>query len=177
MVDPPFQKIIWAYGEWQPAYENMTGVQFVKGLNEDVVKRENLDGHSCLVIDDLADEIDAKLLGALFTKISHHRNLSIIFLLNNIFYKGVSTMRLVSLNTHYLVLFKTPRDQDSINTIARQMFGKDYKIMAEAYRDATKEKYGYLIVDSKADSPEAIRLRTAVFDDRPICYVISNGKK
>ena len=86
-------------------------------------------------------------------------------------------MRLVSLNTHYLVLFKTPRDQDSINTIARQMFGKDYKIMAEAYRDATKEKYGYLIVDSKPDSPEAIRLRTAVFDERPICYIISNGKK
>ena len=177
MVDPPFQKTIWAYGEWQPAYENMTGVHFVKGLNEDVVKRENLNGHSCLVIDDLSDEIDAKLLGALFTKISHHRNLSIIFLLNNIFYKGVSTMRLVSLNTHYLVLFKTPRDQDSINTIARQMFGKDYKIMAEAYRDATKEKYGYLIVDSKPDSPEAIRLRTAVFDERPICYIISNGKK
>ena len=177
MVDPPFDKIIWAYSEWQVAYKDMTGVEFVKGLNEDVVKRENLKGHSCLVIDDLSDEIDAQLLGALFTKISHHRNLSVIFLLNNLFFKGVKTMRLVSLNTHYMVIFKSPRDQNSIATIARQMYGKDYKIMVSAYQEATKEKFGYLIVDSKSDTPENIRLRTAIFQSIPICYIASNGRK
>ena len=177
MVDPPFDKIIWAYSEWQAAYKDMTGVEFVKGLNEDVVKRENLKGHSCLVIDDLSDEIDAQLLGALFTKISHHRNLSVIFLLNNLFFKGVKTMRLVSLNTHYMVIFKSPRDQNSIATIARQMYGKDYKIMVSAYQEATKEKFGYLIVDSKSDTPENIRLRTAIFQSIPICYIASNGRK
>ena len=176
MVDPPFEKIFWAYSEWQPAYKDMVGVEFVKGLNEDVVKRENLKGHSCVVIDDLSDEIDGKFLGALFTKISHHRNLSVIFLLNNLFFKGVKTMRLVSLNTHYMVIFKTPRDQGSIATIARQMYGKDYKLMVSAYQEATKEKFGYLIVDSKSDTPEDIRLRTAIFQSVPICNIAPNGK-
>ena len=90
MVDPPFDKKIVAYGEWQPAYENMKGVEFVRGLSEEVVKRENLRGHTIIVVDDLADEIDSKLIGNLFTKYSHHRNLSVCFLLNNLFFKGLS---------------------------------------------------------------------------------------
>ena len=72
MVDPPFDKKIYAYGEWQPAYESMKNVEFVRGFTEDTVKRENLKGHTILVIDDLADEIDGKLIGNLFTKYSHH---------------------------------------------------------------------------------------------------------
>ena len=176
MVDPPFDKKIYAYGEWQPAYESMKNVEFVRGLTEDTVKRENLKGHTILVIDDLADEIDGKLIGNLFTKYSHHRNLSVCFLLNNLFFKGLSTMRLVSLNTHYLCLFKSARDHNSIETIGRQMFGKAYKYMLEAYYDATKAKYGYLIVDSKADSNDRIRLRSQVFPPAtPICYIIPHG--
>ena len=176
MVDPPFEKVIWAYSEWQPAYDDMKGVEFVKGLTEDQVKKENLRGHSCVVLDDMADQIDGTFLGALFTRISHHRNISIIFLLNNLFYKGLKTMRLVSLNTHYMVIFKSPRDKDSIATIARQMYGPDYKLMVQAYKDATEKKFGYLIIDSKSDTPEPIRLRTHIFEDSPICYVIKNGK-
>ena len=177
MVDPPFDKKIVAYGEWQPAYENMKGVEFVRGLSEEVLKRENLRGHTIIVIDDLADEIDSKLIGNLFTKYSHHRNLSVCFLLNNLFFKGLSTMRLVSLNTHYLCLFRSARDQNSIETIGRQMFGKAYKYMLQAYHDATKKKYGYLIVDSKADSDPRIRLRTQVFPpNTPVCYVIPYGQ-
>ena len=99
-------------------FTKMRGVEFVRGLNEDLVKRENLFGHTVLVIDDLADEVDEKLIGALFTKLSHHRSISVIFLLNNVFYRRLKTMRDISLNSHYLVLFKTARDQSSVATIA-----------------------------------------------------------
>ena len=88
MIHPPPDRILYCYGEWQDMFTQMQGVEFVRGLNEDLVKRENLSGHTVLVIDDLADEVDEKLIGALFTKLSHHRSISVIFLLNNIFYRN-----------------------------------------------------------------------------------------
>ena len=178
MIHPPPDRLLYCYGEWQPMFQEMKGVEFVRGLTEDLVKRENLKGHTCLVIDDLSDEVDEKLIGALFTKISHHRNVSVIFLLNNLYYRGLKNMRDISLNTHYLLIFKSPRDQSSIATIARQLLGQDYKLMLDAYRDATSEKFGYLLVDSKASTPEAIRFRTKIFPgERTICYIQKNGKK
>ena len=178
MIHPPPDRILYCYGEWQDMFTQMPGVEFVRGLNEDLVKRENLSGHTVLVIDDLADEVDEKLIGALFTKLSHHRSISVIFLLNNIFYRRLKTMRDISLNSHYLVLFKTARDQSSVATIARQMLGKNYKLMLSAYEDAVRPKYGYLLCDLRPDSPESIRLRTNIFPGEvTICYVKRNGEK
>lgn len=81
IVPPPTRKI-WCYSEWQQIFEDMEGVEFLKGLQEEDISREKLgDSKTLLVIDDLADEIDPKLLGALFSKLSHHRNISVILLL------------------------------------------------------------------------------------------------
>jgi hypothetical protein len=55
-----------------------------------------------------------------FTKGSHHRNLSIIYIVQNIFHQG-KEMRNISLNAHYIVLFKTPRDKQQIYMLARQI--------------------------------------------------------
>ena len=80
-------------------------------------------------------------------------------------------MRDISLNTHYLVVFKSARDHGSITTIARQMYGKTYKLLLSAYEDATSEKFGYLLIDSKAATPDEIRLRTKIFPgEATICY-------
>ena len=178
MIYPMPDKIIYAYGEWQTMFQEMKNVEFVRGLTENVVSRENLSGHTLLIIDDLSDSIDEKLIGALFTKISHHRFVSVCFLLNNLYYRGLKNMRDISLNTHYLIIFKSPRDGGSIATIARQMYSKDYKYMIDAYNDATKEKYGYLLIDSKASTPDLIRLRTKIFpSETPVVYTRQHGKK
>ena len=56
----------------------------------------------------------------IFTKKSHHRNISIILLTNNIFAKD-TCMRTMSLNSHYLMLFNNPRDRSQIKFLARQV--------------------------------------------------------
>ena len=43
------------------------------------------------------------------------------------------------------------------------MFPKRSKFFQEAYDDATREKYGYLFVDLKPDTPDSFRLRTNIF--------------
>ena len=57
----------------------------------------------------------------LFTRGSHHRNLSVIYIVENLFHQGKGS-RSINLNSHYLVLFKNPRDKLQILTLAKQMY-------------------------------------------------------
>ena len=58
------------------------------------------------IIEDLMTECaNNKCLAMLFTKGRHHLNLSVIFIMLNLFYKD-SYIRDVSLNLQYLILFK-----------------------------------------------------------------------
>ena len=89
-----------------------------------------------LILDDLMAEADDSIANV-FTKISHHRNVSVIFLTQNLFHKN-KHMRTISLNAHYLVLFKNPRDVEQFATLARQMYAKNWQFAVEAFRDATR---------------------------------------
>jgi len=62
-----------------------------------------------------------ELVANIFTKISHHRNISVLYLTQNVFDKN-KYVRTISLNTHYLVLFKNVRDGTQFATLSRQMY-------------------------------------------------------
>ena len=69
----------------------------------------------------------------------------------------------MSLNAHYMVLFKNPRDVSQFANLARQMYPKSSQFAVEAYRDATWEPYSYLLVDLRPEQDEELRLRTNIF--------------
>ena len=69
----------------------------------------------------------------------------------------------MSLNAHYMVLFKNPRDVSQFANLARQMYPKSSQLAVEAYRDATWEPYSYLLVDLRPEQDEELRLRTNIF--------------
>ena len=148
LIFPRPRKVIWCYSDCQSAYEEVNA-KFVEGLTE-----EDCD---LIIIDDLMDEF--KKVVELFIKKSHHRNTSVLFVVQNIFLKGLRT---ISLNAHYLVLFKNPRDSSQITYLGRQMGSS--KSVTAAYKDATSKPYGYLFVDMKQDTPETTRLRTGLFE-------------
>ena len=84
----------------------------------------------------------------------------------------------MNLNTHYLILFKNPRDATQIQTLARQMYPHNSKYFEEAFRDAVKEPYGYFFVDLKNDTDDDKRLKTNIFpDDYPMHYVYISKNK
>ena len=75
-----------------------------------------------MVFDDqMIDASKDKRIVNLFTRGSHHRNLSVIYIVQNLFHQGKGS-RSISLNSHYLVLFKNPRDKLQILTLAKQMY-------------------------------------------------------
>ena len=157
-----FINVIWAYGQWQSLYsKNVENsfVEYVEGLpSEQTLKEIKPD---LVVIDDLMNELsdDAKM-GNLFTKGSHHMNINVIFITQNLFHQG-RQMRNISLSCHYLVLMKNPRDRTQIDVLGRQM--KMIKELDEAFKDATSNAYGYLIIDFKQETSPEKMLKTNIF--------------
>ena len=169
MVDPAPNKIYICYKEWQPLYNKFTNVEFVEGMiNIDLLDKKI---KKLVVFDDMMEQVSEEI-AEVFTKFVHHRNLSAIFITQNIFHKS-SHLRTMNLNSSYLVLFKNPRDANQISYLARQMYpAGQSRFMLDAFKDATSVPYGYLFVDLKQDTYDLLRLRTGVFpQDKTYIYM------
>ena len=164
VIDSPPERVIWFYSEVQPKLQ--MELQNTEFRNE-MPRLDEFDGfHKVLiVIDDFMSETN-KEITKLFSKGSHHRNLSIFFLVQNFFY-GNKQMRTITLNAHYIILFKNPRDQTQIHSLARQMFPGNAKFLLSAFNLATQNPFGYLFLDLRQQTPEEIRVRTQILPDEP----------
>jgi hypothetical protein len=113
-----------------------------------------------LVLDDLMLEVgNNSTIQELFTRGSHHRNLSVILVVHNLFHQG-KWMRTLSLNSHYFVLFKNPRDIGQVRHLGAQLYpGSGGSLfITEAYKLATKEPHRYLLLDFKQDTTDDLRV-------------------
>ena len=117
-----------------------------------------------VVLDDQMSNMgNSKVLSKLFTEGSHHRNLTVIYIVQNLFDKGKSH-RSVSLNSQYIVLLKNPRESSQIECLSRQIYGKrNGRFLIDAFKDATNEAYGYLVLDLRPDTDEELRVRSKIF--------------
>lgn len=165
IIEPQPEKIMWLYAEDQPLYHTLKQVTFHKGIPDDIEDLFDVTKTNLLIIDDLMTKCHSdERLTRLFSVGSHHKNLSIIFIVHNIFHQG-KEMRNISLNTHYIVLFKNPRDNQQISTLARQIYPNAWRFLVEVFRDATSMPHGYLLLDFKHTTPDTLRIRTGLFPD------------
>ena len=158
MCNVKFANIYWHYSEWLPNTHSGLNITFKEGLpdvSEIDTSRPNL-----VIIDDLMREADGRVVD-LFTRGCHHRNLSVFFITQNIFHQGKG-QRDISLNAHYVVLFKNPRDKAQIRHLAQQVYPENTKFLQDAYKDSTSQAHGYLLLDLKQGTPEEYRVRTNI---------------
>lgn len=164
---PPPEKITYFYGEYQEIFSSMPNVNFIQGLPENLIQKFDGIKPEWIIIDDLMFEsTNSKVISELFTKGSHHRNLSVILLVQNFFTRGKES-RNISLNSQYVVYFKNPRDQSMITNIGRQILPGKVKKLQDIYEDATRKPYSYLFFDLKPDTPIETRFLTNVLDEEP----------
>ena len=165
-IDPPPQRIIWCFSQNQPMYQDMLrtipGIEFIRGIPPNLEDDSFLDVNirNLIVLDDLMSDIGKdQRITDLYTKGSHHRNLSVITLMQNFYEpKTVSIRR----NAQYLMLFNMPGDQQQVKTMSQRMFPHKPNYMLEEYKRATSKPYGYLLVDLKPDTLEHDRLKTNI---------------
>jgi hypothetical protein len=114
-----------------------------------------------IVLDDLMSTaaMDPRI-NDLFTEGSHHQNLTVIALNQNMYFGKDPTQRR---NCHVLV--KNPIDRQPIAMLGRQMYpGRAHDILLK-FKEVTKEPYSYLVVDLKPETPEWRRLCSNVFEE------------
>lgn len=174
LVDKKIDDVIWYYDQYQPIY-NSVKAKFVHGLPD----LKDFDGRrsSLLILDDLMSEVDNRTVD-IFSKGSHHKNLSVFFITQNLFHQGRGH-REITLNSHYIIYFKNPRDRAQIKYFARQLYPENSKFVIEAYIDSTQKPHGYLLFDFKQNTPEVLRLRTNILEDegQQIVYIPKKGYK
>ena len=136
-----------------------------------------------IVIDDFAEETaNSKELTKFLTKNSHHKNISVIVLTQNLFWSGKET-RTQSLNMHYLVLMRQMRDHKQIRTLGRQLTQteKEYRAFLEAYNDATSSRpFSYLLISMHPRDDRQLLLRSTIFPEEApstSVYLVKKYKK
>jgi len=181
MVDAKFIQVIWCYGVYQPLYDEILAVGkcpvpivFHEGL-PDLDKLNPNEGPRMIILDDMMSSVNGRVVD-LFTKTSHHRNISAFFLTQNLFHQGKGA-RDMSLNSHYLVCFKNPRDRAQIMHLSRQVWPENPKALQEAYTEATGEPHNYLLLDFKQGTPDEFRVRAKIFPDDEHNFVYVLNKK
>lgn len=162
IYEKQFRKIKWCYLYSAPWFAEEPHFEFVSGLPDTY---ENGD---LVVIDDFIHHLDEKIAD-LFVGKSHHSGFSVILILQNLFPRS-KVMRDISLNSHYLILFKNPRDMNQINCLGRQLYPRNSRFLIDAHIKATNKPHGYLVVDLHPRTTEQHRLRDSLFPDKDGIY-------
>ena len=164
LISPNPQRIIWLYKRWQPLYDEMKAtvyppIEFHQGIPDNLENDEymNPEIRNLIILDDLMSTASKdRGITDLFTEGSHHRNLSVISLNQNLYYSKDPTQRR---NCHYMVLFNNPVDQQPMMTLARQMYPQNPCVFMREFERATSKPHGYLLVDLKPYTLPDDRLR------------------
>ncbi len=164
-----YDRVIWAHGnELSPSFvaklNKIAGpdkLEFHKGFGEITL---NPDENNTLVLDDLISEAkDSSYLSDLFTKWSHHANTTVIYLVQNLFEKGKSSVTAAK-NAHYTVFFKNPKGVRDIRTLATQLFPAGRaQAFVNLVQKVTDSDWGYLLIDCHPKTPESYKFRTNIF--------------
>ena len=153
-TEPDFSGgIIWCYSEkYIDPREKLTSLHKNVSFHEGVPQNfGNEQGKPCLIIlDDLLNDVFSKDVCDLFTKGSHHRNISVILMTQNLFHQGCFC-RDMSLNAKYSVTLKNVRDKSQFQYLARQVHPEDNDSLYKSYLEATERAHDYLILDFAQD--------------------------
>ncbi len=156
------ERIVWVHSTYQPLFKDpsLRRVEFTDQFDHKAY-------HDCpvptlIILDDMAGElVDSKDFVRYFTE-SRHWNLSVVFVTHHLFMKGKFT-RTISLNTKHIVFTKQTRDTRQLMTLAQQMFANEYRYATDAFAQALKEPFSYVLVDARPECDPDVRIRSKIF--------------
>jgi hypothetical protein len=167
------ERVILFYKFMQNVYQEMLDNKLVDELVDTSSDEYNFEkivekvqpyknGNGCLIIfDDSMTDITGDF-EQIFTNISHHQNCSVIFITQNLFFNN-KVYRTMSLNAHYFFLMKNERDKQQIGILAKQFCPGNSTYVIQAFNEATRHPYSYLMLDFSQESPGCLKLRSHIF--------------
>jgi hypothetical protein len=155
LIRPNVERIVFVYAEYQPelferlkkAYPN---IEMVAGLSKLESNIEfSPEKPSLLVLDDVAYESGiSEYVNQLATRHSHHANITVLYVTHNMFEQRKNN-RTISLQTKYIVLFRSLRDIGSYKRLGTQLFGPESaRTFSEIIKDNSRGvEYPHLVID------------------------------
>ena len=174
MVDSPPEDTKYFYSEYQDTFTEIKSlvpnIQFIEGVPDAIFDSINPKTRNLYIFDDMMGERDS-VIAKLLTKKSHHGNLSVIYIVQNLFHQS-KDHRTISLNASYLVLTKNVRDASQVIHLAKQIYPSNVKFFQQAYQMAAAEPFSYLFIYLTPTCPDETRLRSGIFpNDKHYVYV------
>lgn len=161
----PPGRVFYFYRVYQAAFKSLHPyvTQFVQGIcsMEWLEAHADKDGNDTIVMDDLALHVTENT-AQLFSVGSHHFNVNLIFVCQNLFTKNIY-FREISLNSTYILIFKNPRDASTISHFSKQFRPGSSKTVLAMFKDATKYPFSYLLFDMHQNTPENWRIKSNIF--------------
>ena len=163
-----FNRVIYCYTAHQPFMSDPM-YDYVE-FTDKLVDPEDFDEkhHSLLILDDmlhtLSDKRTAETLSKLFMVNGHHKNITVIMMVQNLFSKE-KKFRDLSVNCHYIILFALKRDLSQVTRLGSQLMPKDSNTFLDIYKQATSERYSYLLIDLHPSTKYAVLLRENILPD------------
>ena len=147
---------------WQNKFDDIQrhGIEFFKGVSthDDLTTWFGDKRGGILVLDDLLSEGgDGKEILNLFTQYSHHMNVTVCYLCQDMFPQG-KYAKTISRNAQYIIAFKNPRDKVALRTLLLQIYPTKWLPVMDIYNACTDRPYGYLLFDVHPASRDSTRL-------------------
>ena len=172
LINKPIDLVVWCYGQPTERLSSLkslfgTRILLIQGLPknlEEIIASRNVT-NTIVVLDDLMDEVcDSNEIKYFFTRGVHHLNISIICIVQDIFYGGKFRKTLFR-NSHYLVMFKSPMDLSLVDLVGRKLMPRRLADFQKLFERATKEPFSYLLIAGHPKTPAELRYRSDIFGD------------
>ncbi|CAB3983355.1 Hypothetical predicted protein [Paramuricea clavata] len=195
LIVPTPDKLLYLYTAEQPIYAEITHLvaerretsalkscEFYDCTRLGIPTIENirplLGQRTLLVLDNLmvfamSSRENTENLNNLATRDSHHLNLSVFFVCQNLNY-GSGKLRNMRVNSMYHLLFNNHTDTRDIELIARNK-GIRLPTIRKILADVSKKQYGYVLFDGCPHSPANARVRTGILPND--CTIIYDTEK
>ena len=181
--DPPLQEIYWFYSmepSVSQARKDLPGVNFIQG-QPTFEKLNSLDKRipKLVVLDDMMDMTDKKgtfeELKKVFTALSHHGNMSLMFLVQDL-YVNKNMTRLANQAENVLAMCNGAATYQ-LGKLANKLFGPGHEpFIRWAVSDVkSHSKYGYLLLSTAAGLPECYKVRSRILPGDQNAFYIKRG--
>lgn len=159
-------------------------IRFIEGFPAQDIAEQRLfqtdkSSLKCLVLDDIvASALKSPTFIDLFTIISHHQNVVVIAILQNL-HSDTSghrqIMNNIIRNVSYVVLFPDRRQTAACKQIARTYFNGDEHLLMRPFKYLieNKEKYQYMVIDF-VDSDKPVKFNSLRPNDKPFFFDFSS---
>lgn len=146
-----------------PEVEKIKNIKKIQGIPD----INNIEENSLLILDDFMLKL-GKEAAEIFTVSCHHKNISVVLTVQNIFHKNSPWLRDISLNAQQIIIFRSLRDLRQINYLFNQFCPDNTKNLLKLYKTATAKPYSYIIFNFSQKNGELSRITANHFNNNNV---------